>query len=104
MPTVLALTSCPDAEVAGRISRVLVEERLAACVTQLPGARSVFRWEGTVQEAEEVVCLIKTTTERLPDLRHRLPLLHPYALPELVVLDVRDGLPAYLAWIATETT
>ena len=104
MPIVLAITSCPDAETARRLSRALIEERLAACVTQLPGARSVFRWEGGVQEAEEVVCFIKTTSERVADLRHRLPLLHPYELPELVVLDVTDGLPAYLDWIVTETS
>jgi periplasmic divalent cation tolerance protein len=99
---ILAMTSCPDAEVAQRIARALVEERLAACVTQLPGARSTYWWRGAIEEAQEVVCLVKTTRDRLDALRARLVSLHPYEVPELVVLDVTDGLPAYLAWVARE--
>ncbi len=104
MPIALAITSCPDAESARRLCRAIVEQRLAVCVTQLPGARSVFRWEGGEQEAREIVCLIKKTTKRTGALRQRLPLLHPYELPELIALDVTDGLPAYLGWIVAGTT
>ena len=104
MPIALAITSCPDPEPAGRLCRALVEQRLAACATQLPGARSVFRRKGGEQESQEVVCLIKKTTKRAAALRQRLPLLHPYELPELIALDVMDGLPAYLGWTVAATT
>jgi periplasmic divalent cation tolerance protein len=99
----LALTSCPTTEVAQRLARALVDERLAACVTVLPGARSTYRWEGHVEEADELVCLIKTSADRVDALRARLPALHPYAVPELVVIEITGGLPAYLAWVAAET-
>lgn len=96
---ILAVTSCPTDEVADRIARVLVEERLAACVTRIPGARSVYRWKGAIEEAEEVVCLIKTTEARLEQMKTRLASLHPYEVPELLVLPVTGGLSPYLAWI-----
>ncbi len=95
----LALTTCPDADSAARIARALVEERLAACVSRVPGATSVYRWEGRVEEDTEVLLLIKTTGERLPTLRKRLLALHPYDVPELIALPIEDGLPAYLDWL-----
>jgi periplasmic divalent cation tolerance protein len=99
----VALTSCPSEEVARRISRALVEERLAACVTILPTGRSTYRWQGAIEEADELLCVIKTTADRIEALRERLPALHPYEVPELIVLDVAGGLPAYLAWLKRET-
>jgi periplasmic divalent cation tolerance protein len=102
--SVLAITSCPDSAVATALARALVEEKLAACVTRMPGARSVYRWQGNIEEADEVVCFIKTTSERVDELRTRLVALHPYEVPELIVLDITGGLPAYLAWIAAETS
>jgi periplasmic divalent cation tolerance protein len=99
----LAITSCPSAEVATRLARALVDEHLAACVTVLPGARSTYRWAGAVEEAEELVCVIKTCADRVDALRARLPALHPYEVPELVVMEITDGLPAYLAWVVAAT-
>lgn len=95
----LALTTCPDEAGAADLARALVDERLAACVTRLPGATSTYRWEGRVMEDTEVVLLVKTTADRLPVLRERLPALHPYDVPELVALPVVGGLPAYLEWV-----
>jgi periplasmic divalent cation tolerance protein len=77
-----------------------VDERLAACVNLLPGVRSVYRWQGAVEEAGEILLLIKTTRTALPALQARLVALHPYELPELLAVEAADGLPAYLAWIA----
>ncbi len=103
MSVVIVHCSCPDAQTASRIARVLVEERLAACVQAIPGVASTYRWEGTVRTDAEVLLLIKTTRARLDALKARLPALHPYAAPELIAVDVVGGLDAYLDWIETET-
>jgi periplasmic divalent cation tolerance protein len=99
----LCLSTCPNADVAARIARALVEERLAACVNRLPGVNSTYRWQGEIHEDAEVLLLIKTTRERFDALRDRLAELHPYEVPELIALEVADGLPAYLDWLAGET-
>lgn len=99
----LAYCTCPDTHSAELLARTLVDERLAACVNVLPGVRSIYRWEGAVENAEEVLLLIKTTGERLPALAARLSQLHPYDLPELLAVPVAAGLPAYLHWVAAET-
>jgi periplasmic divalent cation tolerance protein len=101
--TMLVLTTVADAAQAERIARALVEERLAACVTTLGAARSVYRWQGEVEAADELPLLIKTTAERWPELRERLRALHPYEVPEMIVLPVADGLPAYLDWLRAST-
>jgi len=95
----LALTTCPDAGCAAHLASALVDERLAACVSRLPGAVSTYRWQGKVEEETEVLLLIKTTAERLPALRERLLELHPYDVPELIVMPIADGLPVYLDWL-----
>jgi periplasmic divalent cation tolerance protein len=100
MDTLVCLCACPDAGVAGRIARALVAERLAACANLLPGVRSVYRWRDAVEEADEVLLLVKTTRASLPALKARLVALHPYELPELLAVEATDGLPAYLQWIA----
>lgn len=95
---VVLCTAPPDA--AQRLARGVVEEQLCACVNVLPSVRSCFRWEGRVDEAEESLLVAKTTAARFEALRDRLTELHPYDVPEVVALDVRDGLPAYLSWVA----
>lgn len=103
MPVVIAFCTCPDTGSAARIAAALVEERLAACVNRLPGVASTYRWLGRIEQADEVLLLIKTTADCLPALRQRLPQLHPYELPELVAVEATGGLPAYLDWVAAET-
>ena len=103
MTALLCFCTCPDAASAERIATVLVEERLAACVNILPGLRSVFRWQGSVQRESEVLLLIKTTRSRYPALQARLPQLHPYELPELLAVESVFGLPAYLQWVVEST-
>lgn len=100
----LAYSTCPDAASADTIASALVGERLAACVNQVPGLRSTYRWQGRVEQADEVLLLIKTTAARLPALTARLQALHPYELPELVAVEVGAGLPAYLDWVAAQTS
>jgi len=104
MAVLLVYSTCPDAASADRIARALVAERLAACVNRLPGVHSTYRWHGHVEQADEVLLLIKTTAERLDALTTRLRSLHPYTLPEVVAVEVRAGLSAYLDWVTTETT
>ncbi|MBL8446617.1 MAG: divalent-cation tolerance protein CutA [Zoogloeaceae bacterium] len=99
----LVLTNAPDVEVAGQIARHLVAHRLAACVNQLAPCRSTYRWNGAVEEAEEIPLLIKTTAARYPELEAALRALHPYELPELIAVGIEHGLPDYLAWVAGET-
>lgn len=104
MPACVALCACPDAATATRIADALVGERLAACVSVLPGMRSTYRWQGAVERADEVLLLIKTAAERVPALSARIVALHPYELPEVVAVEAAAGLPAYLDWVAAQST
>ncbi|KGM56471.1 hypothetical protein N799_04405 [Lysobacter arseniciresistens ZS79] len=103
MPVLLCLSTCPDEASARAIAEALVDERLAACVSRLPGVQSTYRWEGAVQHDAEVLLLIKTTADRLDALAARLQVLHPYELPELVAVEAAGGFAPYLAWVAAQT-
>jgi periplasmic divalent cation tolerance protein len=104
MDTLLVLTNLPDADAARALADHLVGERLAACVNILAPCRSVYRWQGTVEDAAEVPLLIKTTAARYAALEAAIRQRHPYELPEIVAVPIAHGLPGYLAWVATETT
>jgi len=95
----IALSTFADEATAAQIARTLVEERLAACGTLLPRARSIYRWRETIEDAEEVVLLLKTRTERFAALCTRLHELHPYETPEITALPIVAGLAEYLLWI-----
>lgn len=95
----LVLCTCPEAGSANHLAHALVDERLAACVNQVPGLTSVYRWEGSVREEPEVLLLIKSSAARFPALRDRLGELHPYDVPEVIALEIRDGAPTWLAWL-----
>jgi periplasmic divalent cation tolerance protein len=97
------LCACPDLATARMLGRTLVDERLAACVQVLPGAESIYRWNGAVESAAEILLILKTTRGRLDALQARLVALHPYEVPELVALPAVAGLPAYLHWVAEST-
>ena len=99
----VVLITAPDSEVARAIARRLVEERLAACVNSIPGLTSVYRWQGAVEEADEVLMVVKTCSELLPRLEARLAELHPYETPECVALSVSRVEAGYLAWLMAET-
>lgn len=99
----LVLTNAPDEQVAQRIARALVEERLAACVNVLGPCRSVYRWQGEVEEAQETPLLIKTAQDRYGALERRLRELHPYELPEVLAWRPDGGLAEYATWVIRET-
>jgi periplasmic divalent cation tolerance protein len=99
----VALVTAPDPETAARIARTLIEERLAACVNLVPGVRSIYRWEGSVQEEAETLLIVKTRAGRAEALEARVRALHPYELPEVLRLAAAGGSAPYLAWVLGET-
>ena len=100
---VLILTTVPVGEPGETLARVLVDERLAACVNLYAPMTSFYRWNGRVEGDVERQLVIKTTRERVMAIQARLAQLHSYELPEFVVLPVADGAAAYLDWIRNES-
>ncbi|MEI7612493.1 MAG: divalent-cation tolerance protein CutA [Betaproteobacteria bacterium] len=103
MEILLVLTNLPDHTAAETLATALVDQRLAACVNILPPCRSIYRWQGTVERADEVPLLIKTTSSRYASLEAAIRAAHPYDVPEIIALPITQGLPEYLAWVAAET-
>jgi periplasmic divalent cation tolerance protein len=91
--------TAPDAERATSIARVLVEEQLAACVNILGGVRSIYRWQGKVVDDGEVLCMAKTDAGHFEALKRRVVELHPYEVPEVIGLEIKDGHAPYLEWL-----
>jgi len=104
MSALLVLTNLPDRPAAEKLAAALVGERLAACVNILAPCRSVYRWNGAVQNEEEYPVLAKTTTERYAALEVAIRSNHPYEVPEIIALPIERGLAAYLTWVAEETS
>lgn len=103
MVPLLVITNLPSRESAEKLAAQLVEGRLAACVNQLAPCRSSYRWQGKLQHDEEFPLLIKTTQDRYAALEAAIQAGHPYELPEIIAVPIKSGLPAYLAWLETET-
>lgn len=103
MQTLIVLTNLPDAASAQALAKLLVEQRLAACVNILAPCHSVYRWQDKIENAIELPLLIKTTAERYAALETAIRAHHPYELPEIVAVPVERGLPDYLAWVAAQT-
>lgn len=99
----VVLVTAPGLDVARGLARQLVEAKLAACVNLVPGVRSVYRWEGEVEEAEEVLLVVKTRADRGGALAERIRALHPYELPEVLELAAVGGSSAYLDWVRAES-
>ncbi len=99
--TVVVLVTAPSADAAAALARTLVEEELAACGNVVPAIRSIYRWEGKIHDDAEALLVLKTERRLVPALKARLPELHPYQVPELLVLPVEDGLVAYLEWVGS---
>ena len=99
----LALSTCPNLEVARELATALVEQGLAACVNIVPGVESIYRWQGKIVQDGELLLLIKTQSKVLDALRRSLRTLHPYEIPELITFEIGDGLQEYINWITTST-
>jgi len=95
----IALTTAGSVDEAQRLARMLVERRLAACVNILPGVRSIYRWQGAVEEAEEAMLVIKTSRARADAVQTALREAHSYDLPEFLLLPIAGGGAEYLVWL-----
>ena len=100
---VLVLTTLPADMDAGAFARALIEKRLAACVNLMPLMESIYRWEGNIERESERQVFIKTSRDRVSALWDRVRDVHPYDVPEFVVLPIADGNDAYLKWIGEST-
>lgn len=96
------MTQLPDRAAAAALARALVEARLAACVNIGAPVESLYHWRGEIETACEVPVLIKAPRSRYPAIEAAIRARHPYELPEIIAVPVVEGLPAYLAWVATE--
>lgn len=96
----LVFCTFPDEETAARTVRALVEEKLVACGNLVPGVRSIYAWEGRMEDTAEVLAVLKTTGPVYARLEKRLLKLHPYENPEIVALEAGAAARAYAAWVA----
>jgi periplasmic divalent cation tolerance protein len=99
---IVVLSACDSEEQAATLARHLVDRRLAACVSIVPGARSVYRWKGSIEEAAEWLLVIKSRRDLFHALREELGKMHTYEVPEVIALPVVDGAENYLAWLDGE--
>lgn len=104
MSIVLVLSTVPDSDCARHVARTLVGEGLAACVNVVPGLLSVYQWQGAVEEAQELLLLIKCSRSAAAAVQKRLKDLHPYELPEILMFESTAGLPAYLEWVVAHSS
>ena len=99
----LVLTTCPGSITAKRIAQDLIANDVAACVNIVPGLTSYFKWTNKVDSDDELLLLIKTTSDSYPKVEKRIKSLHPYDLPEIIAVPIQDGLKEYLRWIENST-
>ena len=99
---IVVLSACDSEAQATTVARALVERRVAACVNILPGARSIFRWKGKVEDAAEWLLVIKSRRDLFEALRAELQRVHSYEVPEVIALPVVEGSQGYLAWLDRE--
>jgi periplasmic divalent cation tolerance protein len=99
---IVVLSTCGSAEEAERIARSLVEKRLAACVSLIPGVRSIYRWKGAIEDSQEVLLVIKSSRALLNELRMEIEKMHTNEVPEVIAMQIVDGAEAYLEWMDRE--
>jgi len=104
MSLYIVFCTFPDKDTAQRLAGELVEAGVAACVNLLPGAQSIYRWQGKVESAQEVLAIMKTTADAYPQLEAKLKALHPYEVPEIMAVPVERAERAYATWVEEVTT
>ncbi len=95
----IVLSTAGSRDEAEKLARTVIERRLAGCVNLIPNLTSIYRWQGAIETAHEVLMLIKTSEERLPELESALREMHSYDVPEFVVIALESGNQAYLDWL-----
>jgi len=103
MEPVLIITNFPDKKGAIMLAEKLIDKKLAACVNVLAACTSVYRWQEKIESADEIPILIKTQRQNYNQVEQIIKMMHPYELPEVIIVPVSGGLPAYLQWITDET-
>ncbi len=96
---IVTLCTCPDLSTAQQIARLLVENKLAACVNVLPGITSVYTWKDQIETAEEHLLVIKSSSQSYQAIENAIRSNHPYEVPEIIALPIDQGLPEYINWI-----
>ncbi len=91
--------TCPNNAVANAISKLLVQNKLAACVNILPNITSIYEWRGELQRDQELLLLIKSRSDKFEELKQAIIKLHPYELPEIIAVSIDNAVPNYLNWI-----
>lgn len=102
MEYIVVFITVPDEDVAVRIAKSVVEERFAGCVNIVKGLRSIYRWEGNIEDEPEVLMVVKTKKGLFDNLQRRVKELHPYSVPEIIALPIIDGFEGYLGWLVEE--
>ena len=97
------MTNFPDKKGAVALAEALIDQHLAACVNVLSSCASIYHWQGKVESADEIPVLIKTLRQHYDQVEQLIKMMHPYELPEVIMVPILNGLPAYLQWIANET-
>ena len=103
MAEVVVLVTTASEDEAANIGRALVQSGLVACANIVPRIRSIFRWEGKVEEERECLLVLKSQSDHFDQLCKRIRELHSYSVPEIIALPIADGLPEYLAWVRDMT-
>jgi periplasmic divalent cation tolerance protein len=99
---IVVLSTCETGEQAEKLARHLVDNRLAACVNILPGARSIYRWKGATEDAAEWLLIVKSRRDMFDSIRAAIAKLHTYEVPEVIAMPVVDGSESYLGWLDRE--
>ena len=95
----IALTTCPNSEVATQLAQACIENKLAACVNIIPAIQSIYRWKGKIEQDNESLLLMKTNKDNLKQLDEFIQQNHPYDVAEFITLNIESGSQAYLDWI-----
>jgi periplasmic divalent cation tolerance protein len=103
MELVLIITNFPDKKGAVKLAEALIDQHLAACVNFLNPCISIYRWQDKIESVEEVPVWIKTQRQHYKRVEQLIKMMHPYELPEVIMVPIMNGLPAYLQWVADET-
>jgi periplasmic divalent cation tolerance protein len=98
----IVLCTFPSNEVARQIGTALVEKQLAACVNLVPGAESIYRWQGAIETSAETLAIFKTTAAAYPEFQTQLEALHPYEVPEIIAIQPAAISPAYAGWLVAQ--
>jgi periplasmic divalent cation tolerance protein len=101
---IVVYITAPAEEEAERIASALVENKLAACVNIVKNMRSIYRWQGKIEDEAEVLMIVKTRKEHFAHIRERVKQLHSYSVPEIIALPIVEGSEDYLAWMREETS